>query len=101
MVIFGAAVRLVTTLVIEAAIRQVTFFLTAVLPVVNMSSALMDVVVSPAVRLTILNVVSLKRIVRNVIEGIVRWRFLKCFFCGCAEILSWVKNEAVVSIINS
>ena len=101
MVIFGAAVRLVTTLVIEAAIRQVTFFLTAVLPVVNMSSALMDVVVSPAVRLTILNVVSLKRIVRNVIEGIVRWRFLKCFVCGCVEILSWVKNEAVVSIINS
>ena len=33
MVIFGAAVRLVTTLVIEASIRQVTVFVTAVLPV--------------------------------------------------------------------
>ena len=55
-----------TTLVIEAAIRQVTVFVTAVLPVVKMSSALMDVVVPPVASLIILNVVSMKRIVRNV-----------------------------------
>ena len=50
MAIVGAAVHLVTTLVIEAAIRQVTVFVTAILPVVNMSSALMDVVVLPVKR---------------------------------------------------
>ena len=66
MTIVGAAVRLVTTLVIEAAIRQVTVFMTAVLPVMNMSSVLMDVVASPVAPLIILNVVSLKRIVTNV-----------------------------------
>ena len=64
--IVGAADRLVTTLVIEAAIRQVTVFVTAVLPVVKMSLALMDVVVPPVAPLIILNVVSMKRIVRNV-----------------------------------
>ena len=66
MVIVGVAVHLVTTLVIESAIRQVTVFVTAVLPVVNMSSTLMDVVVPPVVPLISLNNVSLKRIVRNV-----------------------------------
>ena len=66
MAIVGAAVRLVTTLVIEAAIRQVTVFVTAVSPVAKMSSALMDVAVLPVVPLIILNVVSMKRIVRNV-----------------------------------
>ena len=50
MAIVGAVVHLVATLVIEAAIRQVTAFVTAVLPVVNMSSALMDVVVPPVKR---------------------------------------------------
>ena len=66
MVIVGVAVHLVTTLVIESAIRQVTVFVTAVLPVVNMSSTLMDVVVPPVVPLISLNNVSLKRVVRNV-----------------------------------
>ena len=64
--IFGAAVHLVTTLVIEAAIRQVTVFIIVVLPVVDMSSGLRDVVVSLLVPLTIFNVVSMKGIVRNV-----------------------------------
>ena len=63
--IVRAAVRLVTTLVIEAAIRQMTVFMTAVLPVVKMSSALMDVVVPPVVPLIILHVASIKRIVKN------------------------------------
>ena len=66
MAIFVATVHLLTTLVIEAAIRQVTVFVTVVLPVVNMSSGLMNVVVSPVVPLTVLNVVSVKRIVRSV-----------------------------------
>ena len=66
MAIFVATVHLLTTLVIEAAIRQVTVFVTVVLPVVNMSSGLMNVVVSPVVPLTVLNVVSMKRIVRSV-----------------------------------
>ena len=52
MVIFGVDVHLVTTLEIEAAIRQVTVFMTAILPMVDMSSGLMDVVVSPVVPLT-------------------------------------------------
>ena len=64
----GAAVHLVTTLVIEVAIRQVTVFVTAILPVVDMSSRLMDVVVSPVVPLTILNVVSMKGIVSSVVN---------------------------------
>ena len=62
MAIVGAAIRLVKTLVIKAAIRQVTVFVTAVLQVMNMSLPLMDIVVSPVVPLIILNVVSLKRI---------------------------------------
>ena len=62
MAIVGAAVRLVKTLVVEAAIRQVTVFVTAVLQVMNMSLPLMDVVVPPVVPLIILHVVSLKRI---------------------------------------
>ena len=66
MAIFVATVHLLTTLVIEAAIRQVTVFVTVVLPVVNMSSGLTNVVVSPVVPLTVLNVVSMKRIVRSV-----------------------------------
>ena len=66
MAIFVATVHLLTTLMIEAAIRQVTVFVTVVLPVVNMSSGLMNVVVSPVVPLTVLNVVSMKRIVRSV-----------------------------------
>ena len=66
MAIVGPAVHLVTILVIEAAIRQVTVFVTAVLPVVNISSALIGVVAPPVVPLIILNAVSLKRIVRNV-----------------------------------
>ena len=56
MVIFRTAVHLVITLV----------FVTAVLPVVNISSRLVDFVVSPVVPLTIFNVVSMKRIVGNV-----------------------------------
>ena len=71
MAIVGAAVHLVIALVIEATIRQVTAFVTAVLPVQNMSSALMDVIVPPVVPLIILNSVSLKRIVRNVEFSIV------------------------------
>ena len=56
MVIFRTAVHLVITLV----------FVTAVLPVANVSSRLVDFVVSPVVPLAIFNVVSMKRIVRNV-----------------------------------
>ena len=67
MTIVVVAVRLVATLVIESTIRQVTVFVTAILPVMNMSSALMDFLVPPVVRLTILKVVSMKKIVRNVI----------------------------------
>ena len=58
---------LVTTLVIESTIRQVTVFVTAILPVLNMSSALMDFLVPLVVRLIILKVVSMKKIVRNAI----------------------------------
>ena len=50
MAIVGAAVHLVTTLMIEAAIRQVTVFVTAILPVVNTSLVLMDVIVPPVKR---------------------------------------------------
>ena len=67
MAIVGAAVHLVTTLVIEAAIRQVTVFVTAILPVMNMSTALMDFVDPPVLPLIILDVVLMKRIVTNVI----------------------------------
>ena len=67
MAIVVVAVRLVATLVIESTIRQVTVFVTAILPVMNMSSALMDFLVPPVVQLTILKVVSMKKIVRNVI----------------------------------
>ena len=71
MAIVGAAVHLVIALVIEAAIRQVTAFVTAVSPVENMSSALMDIIVPSVAPLIILNAVSLKRIVRNVEFSIV------------------------------
>ena len=56
-----------TTLVIESANYQVTVFITAVLPVMNMSTALMDFVDPPVLPLIILDVVLMKRIVTNVI----------------------------------
>ena len=43
-----------------------TVFLTVALPLVNVSSELMDVFVPPVVPLTILNIVSMKRVARNV-----------------------------------
>ena len=60
---------------IEAAIRQVTVFVITVLALVNMSSGLMDVAVSPVVALTTFNVVPMKRNVRKV-------EFLMVEICG-------------------
>ena len=60
---------------IEAAIRQVTVFVITVLALVNMSSGLMDVAVSPVVALTTFNVVPMNRNVRKV-------EFLMVEICG-------------------
>ena len=60
---------------IEAAIRQMTVFVITVLALVNMSSGLMDVAVSPVVALTTFNVVPMKRNVRKV-------EFLMVEICG-------------------